>query len=236
VITKWSFQGGTRPPSQLKFKVARPTGNTDEFTMIGESGLVTPGANMLNTYVVQVPVKQGDLIGLYTSTTGSCARTSGSSRIHYFLGDVVPPSTETFTKGAPYELDLSATIEPDCDNDGLPDETLDNTLSSPGCPPMLTCKGKPSTMAGTSGNDTLTGTPNADVIVGLDGNDSISGLDGKDFICGGKGKDTLKGGKGKDKLLGQEGKDNLKGGKGRDICKGGNGEDTATACEVEKSI
>jgi hypothetical protein len=236
VITKWSFEAGTRPPSQIKFKIARPTGNPDEFTVIGESGLVTPGANTLNSYFVQVPVKPGDLIGLYTSTSGNCARTSGSSRIHYFLGDVVPPSTETFTKGAPYLLDLSATLEADCDNDGLPDQTVDNTLSSPGCPPKLTCKGKPLTLVGTDGEDEVVGTANRDVIAALDGNDKIRGLGGNDLICGGKGRDTLKGGKGNDKLLGQKGKDALKGGGARDVCKGGKGDDSASACEKERSI
>jgi hypothetical protein len=237
VITKWSFQAGTRPPSQMKFKIARPTGNPDEFTMIGESGLVTPGANQLNSYFVQVPVKPGDLIGLYTSTSGSCARTSGSSRIHYFLGDVVPPSTETFTKGAPYLLDLSATLEPDCDNDGLPDQTGDTNLSSPGCPPKLTtCKGKPLTIIGTDGPDEIVGTSGRDVIGALDGNDKVSGLAGTDIECGGKGRDKLMGGKGNDKLLGQKGRDTLKGGGANDVCKGGKGNDSAAKCEVEKSI
>jgi hypothetical protein len=235
VITKWSFQAADRPPS-MKFKVARPTGNADQFTIIGESALVSPGANKLNSYFVQIPVKPGDLIGLYTSTSGLCARTASQSRIHYFLGDVMPPSTETFTKGAPYLLDLSATLEPDCDNDGLPDQTGDATLSSPGCPPKLTCKGKPLTLVGTDGDDVILGTDNRDVIGALDGNDKVRGLDGRDLICGGKNKDTLKGGKAKDKLLGQKGRDRLKGGGGRDVCKGGKGDDSASACEKERSI
>jgi hypothetical protein len=88
-----------------------------------------------------------------------------------------------------------------------------------------TCKGKPSTIVGTNGNDVRSGTPARDVIVGLGGNDKLSSLAGKDVICGGAGKDTLNGGKGNDKLYGESGKDTLKGGLGKDILKGGAGKD-----------
>jgi trypsin len=88
-----------------------------------------------------------------------------------------------------------------------------------------TCKGKPATIVGTSGNDVPNGTPDKDVIVGLGGNDKLSGLAGNDLICGGSGKDTLKGGKGTDKLFGEAGNDTLTGGPGKDKLKGGPGKD-----------
>jgi Ca2+-binding RTX toxin-like protein len=109
-----------------------------------------------------------------------------------------------------------------------------NPQNPPGAAP--TCKGKPATVLGTSGNDVRQGTSGKDVIVGVGGNDKLSGLTGNDLICGGPGKDTLKGGGGKDTLIGQAGKDALKGGGGKDVCKGGKGKDTASKCEVEKSI
>jgi hypothetical protein len=102
--------------------------------------------------------------------------------------------------------------------------------------PGATCKGKPATIIGTSGDNLLTGTNGPDVIAALGGNDKASGLAGNDLICGGAGKDTLKGGPGADSLLGQAGKDKLKGGGAKDICKGGKGNDSAAKCEVEKSI
>src|SRR5215218_6276634 len=55
VITQWSFQAaaaGTNNVPQLKFKVGRPTGNTGEFMMIGESAVVVPAASTLNSYFV----------------------------------------------------------------------------------------------------------------------------------------------------------------------------------------
>jgi alpha-galactosidase len=88
-----------------------------------------------------------------------------------------------------------------------------------------TCKGKPATIVGTSGNDVLTGASAADVIAALGGNDKLSGLAGNDLLCGGAGNDTVKGGKGSDKLYGDKGRDILKGGRGKDILKGGAGKD-----------
>jgi hypothetical protein len=239
VITSWSFEADAAPPP-LKFKVARPAG-VNTFTMIGESALVTPQLNVLNTYPVQIPVQAGDTIGFYTSTAGQCNRPRSDYRYHYKKGDVVPPTMADFTLNTvtEYQLDLSALLEPDCDKDGLGDETQDKNLSSPSCPAQPSqpgCKGQLPTITGTDGPDVIVGTPGADVITAMGGNDKVNGLGGKDLICGGAGKDTLRGGKGKDTVLGQAGKDKLKGGGGKDICKGGKGNDTASKCEVKKSI
>ena len=142
--------------------------------------------------------------------------------------DIAPGESMMTTSTLPNQrVNVSATLEPDADLDGFGDETQDKCLgqSGPndGCP--ITCKGKPATIVGTSGDDRLSGTPAADVIVGVGGNDKLSGLAGNDVICGGDGKDTLKGGKGNDKLLGEAGKDTLKGGPGNDKLKGGPGKD-----------
>jgi hypothetical protein len=249
VITQWNFESGALT-SQMKFKVGRATGNTNEFTMIGESTpLVTPTANILNSYFTRIPVKAGDVIGTYNATETYCARPGGAAYTDRFInGDVVPPTTAVFPFAAAAQLDVSALLEGDCDNDGLGDETQDTDLSScaPGTTPTgpipgpggtpITCKGLNATIAGTNGNDVRTGTPGRDVIAGLGGSDTLSGIAGNDVICGGAGKDLLKGGKGKDSLLGQKGKDALRGGGGKDLCKGGKGTDTASKCEVEKSI
>jgi hypothetical protein len=239
VIASWSFQADAAPPP-LKFKVARPAG-VNKFTMIGESALVTPQPNVLNTYPVQIPVQAGDLIGFYTSTMLNCNRPRSGYRYHYKQGDVVPPTTADFTLNTvtEYQLDLSAILEPDCDKDGLGDETQDKNVA------CGTCKGQQVTVAGTNGPDQLVGTTGRDVISSLGGNDKASGLAGNDVICGGVGKDTLKGGpgndflsgqKGKDKLVGQKGKDKLSGKKGKDVCVGGAGTDKAKGCENTKSI
>jgi Ca2+-binding RTX toxin-like protein len=248
VITRWSFQAGAAPPD-LRFKVGRAAPGADltmnaDFTIVGESILqtnLTP--NTLNSFFTQIPVKTGDVIGFFNATTQptSCGQAGATGySAHVFAGDPHPGDTQTFTFQVTSKWDVSALLEPDCDKDGLGDETQDPNLSTCAAPgpgsTSVFCKGKPATIVGTDGNDVRTGSRGRDVIVGLGGNDSLSGLAGNDLICGGAGKDKLKGGAGKDTLLGQKGKDKLKGGGAKDICKGGKGNDTASGCEVEKSI
>jgi Ca2+-binding RTX toxin-like protein len=233
VITRWNFEAGAAAP-QLEFKVARSGGGND-FTVIGESALETPGVGTLNSFLTRIPVRTGDIIGFYNATVGDCETVQTDYTFHAFFNDVQPGNTETFSANTGEKLDVSALLEPDCDNDGLGDESQDKDLASCGFKPP-TCKGKPLTIVGTPGNDEIVGTPGPDVIAALAGNDKVSGLAGKDVECGGKGRDTLKGGKSNDKLLGQKGRDTLKGGGARDVCKGGKGNDSASKCEVEKSI
>ena len=229
VITRWSFQADAAPP-QIKFKVGRSAGGND-YTIIGESARVTPAANTLNSYFTQISVAPFDVIGTYTATQGDCLRQPSPGYIrHTTPGDIVPPATATFTTVAESQLDVSATLESDCDSDGLGDETQDRDLTGAGCPPPLTCGGQRLTIVGSAGPDEIIGTANRDVIGALGGNDKVSGLAGKDLICGGAGKDTLKGGGSKDKLLGQKGADTLKGGGGNDTCKGGKGRDVEKSC------
>jgi Ca2+-binding RTX toxin-like protein len=248
VITSWSFAANASPPS-LKFKVGRSAGGNN-FSIVGESAVKTPTPNQLNTYLESIAVQAGDLLGLYTSTTGDCVRAAAGYNYHFRMGDQLPgppvPFVDASTAGAgPTQFDISALVESDCDKDGLGDETQDTNLST--CPAgtipppapgaaRATCKGKPATIVGTNGSDVRTGSQGRDVFAGLGGNDTLSGVAGNDLICGGKGKDNLKGGGGKDKLLGQAGKDRLKGGGANDVCTGGKGNDTAAKCEVEKSI
>lgn len=228
VITTWSFEGSAiagQVPS-LKFKVARRVQGND-YEVTAESGLVAPAIGTLSKFPVQAPVRAGDLIGFFTQGAGYCDRPlPGDTELLNgpVGGDLAPPGTATFTPTDPFgastmnrQLDLSAMVEPDCDRDGLGDETQDGNLSS--CP---TCKGKRSTIVGTRHNDDLGGTQGRDVMAGLEGNDKLFGYGGNDLICGGRGKDQLSGGNGKDALLGQ---------KGRDACKGGKGRDSAKGCE-----
>jgi hypothetical protein len=238
VITSWSFEANSAPP-ELKFKVGRHAPGADltmaaDFTIIGESGLVAPDANTLTSYFIRIPVQAGDVIGAFFNDDGDCGRSDSDYDYHQFPADVQPGDTQTFTPATGFQFDVSALLEPDCDKDGLGDETQDNKLV--GSCSTLTCKGEPLTDVGTDGPDEILGTTDRDVIAALGGRDKVSGLAGKDLICGGRGRDTLKGGKSKDKLFGQKGRDKLRGGGGKDVCKGGKGDDTASKCEVEKSI
>jgi Ca2+-binding RTX toxin-like protein len=237
VITRWSFQAAATAP-QIKFKVGHNVGGTN-FQMAGESALVSPVLSTLNSFFIRVPVKAGDVIGTYTnvgSGTSLCNRTQAGYTYNARFGDVLAPTTADFN--SPHtdsQIDVSALLEPDCDKDGLGDETQDTALT--GCTTTpLTCRGKQLTIVGTPGNDSIVGTSGRDVIGSLGGGDVVRALGGNDLVCGGGGKDTLKGGPGSDKLYGQGAKDKLVGGGANDKCVGGNAADKAKGCETEKTI
>ncbi len=115
--------------------------------------------------------------------------------------------------------------------------------------PPATCRGVPTTMTGTAGDDTITGTGGRDVIATLGGNDTIASLAGRDMVCAGRGNDYIGagsaadrvfGGEGNDRLLGRggsdvlrgnRGADRLRGGSGVDRCRGGAGVDSIRGCE-----
>ncbi len=225
VITSWSFQSSSAGGgSAVRLKVGRHASG-DQFTIVGESEVKSiPDLDVLTTFPTRIPVLAGDVIGLYTAPPSVfyCARPAMGYVVHQgaFGEDVALGPPAMFSPVNDRQLGVSAALEPDCDQDGLGDESEDPDTSS--CP---TCRGKPATISGTGGADKLSGTPAADVIAGAGGNDKLSGLAGNDFICGGSGKDTLKGGKGNDKLYGQLGKDKLSGGPGKDKLKGGPGKD-----------
>jgi hypothetical protein len=252
VLTSWSFEAA---PVQtvMTLRVFRPTGTAHQYQVIADgSELKTiPASSGLHTFPTVIPVQAGDFVGIH-STSGSCAHQTGNPADTYDLHTGTAAALgaiATYNPNSGWIWDISAQLEPDCDKDGLGDETQDTNLSScaPGTTPTgpaptlpsgapATCRGKPATIVGTNGSDVRTGSQGQDVIVALGGNDTLSGLAGNDVICAGAGKDTLRGGKGKDSLLGQKGKDTLKGGGGRDFCKGGKGTDTASKCEILKSI
>jgi RTX calcium-binding nonapeptide repeat (4 copies) len=170
VITSWSYQAGARVPEQLKLKVARPEGGND-FTMIGESAVVAPAPNTLNSYPTRIAVKAGDVLGFYApgfpATVGFCwadvPPTTTGYEVAVLPGDIVPPTRATFNRLPPSaQLDVSAVLE-------------------------LGCNDFPATVVGTSGSDVGTASSRQDVIVAQGGNDTLSGLAGNDMVCGGSG-------------------------------------------------
>jgi hypothetical protein len=148
VITAWSHQAGTNPP-ELRLKVARPTGG-NMYTIIGESQLETPAPDVVTTFGgLRIPVQAGDVIGFAVRVNGECGR-SGAPASDYGTsnnGDDVPLGTNApFSPSPLFQLSLSATLEPDADNDGFGDETQDNCVGTAGsfngCPNELAL-GKP---------------------------------------------------------------------------------------------
>jgi hypothetical protein len=229
VITRWSFNPGPAP-AQLKFKVGRPATPAGRYEIVGEHPAVTAPANGVTSYPAQIPVEGKDVIGFYLLADAYCTRAQKDDDwgYHFNPGDLLPGAPPIhFANAAPIvQLSVSALLEPDCDGDGLGDETQDEDKSS--CPQ---CNGKLATIVGTSGRDLLRGTEGRDVIVGGAGNDRLLGLESHDAICGGSGHDLLHGGDGRDKLVGQTGDDRMRAGEHQDVCVGGGGEDDGRDCE-----
>jgi hypothetical protein len=249
VITSWSHQASGNPPSSLKFKVARPAGGNN-YTIVGENGPQALTANSLHTFPIAIPVHSGDVIGItMTGGEGECAtEVDGpiSSEFTYLFvnGDPPPGPTPVTFMGpdANFQFDVSASLEPDKDLDGLGDETQDDNVQP------RSCAGQEATIVGTGRSDRLRGTNRDDVIAAKGGNDRVTGLGGDDLVCGaagndvlrgkggddrlrgGRGNDQLWGGRGKDQLRGGPGKDKLRGGPGKDRCRGGGGSDDKRRC------
>jgi hypothetical protein len=138
VITSWSFRAsGALVPTGLKLKVGRPAGGND-FTIVGESPPKNPVANSLNTYTdVRIPVQQGDVLGYFNETNGTCGRSTPGYLFRIRGGDQPPGTTLPYgIEQSNFQINFSATLEPDCDSDGFGDETQDPELSPiPACDP-----------------------------------------------------------------------------------------------------
>jgi hypothetical protein len=137
ILTSWSFLASANAPT-IKFKVARPTGNADEFFIVGESALkqTVQGPNTFTD--ISIPVQAGDVIGFYTESGGDCGQLSMTHTVNYRGGDAGAGATITAANSSALHLDISATLEGDCDSDGFGDETEDPDIASCTPPPDAT--------------------------------------------------------------------------------------------------
>jgi hypothetical protein len=142
VLTSWSFQASaTEVPQGLKLKVARPAGG-NSFSVVGDSAPKNPVAATLNTYTdVSIPVQPGDILGLFTGSADNVRVYADTAPGDGYFesekeADVAPgppiPFDGPFDE---YKLDISATLEGDCDGDGFGDETEDPLVAGGTCAP-----------------------------------------------------------------------------------------------------
>ena len=135
VITSWSHdRGPALATAQLRLKVFRKTASST-FLTVGQSDFETLAAPGVNTFATRVEVKGGDILGFrFTAAAISCRRSgvTGDLAMASGPGQPDPPpgtSVPLGTVGA-FLLNLAATVEPDCDHDGLGDQTQDTNTSS----------------------------------------------------------------------------------------------------------
>ena len=138
VITSWSHdRGPASATAQLRLKVFRKTAPNTYLT-VGQSDFETLAAPGVNTFPTRVEVQGGDILGFRITTAAiSCRRTGNTDDLAVASGPLQPDppvgSSVSFGTVGAYLLNLAATVEPDCDHDGLGDETQDTNISS--CPP-----------------------------------------------------------------------------------------------------
>jgi hypothetical protein len=154
VLTSWAFEASTLDSTTLTLRVYRP-GAPQNFTVINEAGAPQPIAQSsgLHSFPTQIPVAAGDLIGVLT-TDGPCETNTlnGGDVYDGHMGGAMPIPIGTsalFSEGSGNIVDISAKLEPDCDNDGLGDDTQDSNVTA-ACP---TPSG-PGTGGGTTGQPT----------------------------------------------------------------------------------
>ena len=148
VIVRWRIKMGNTTTA-VRLRVIRP-GNSTIVTGAGTGESVIPPANTTSELATRLPVQAGDGIGVDFGdgeTLTARSETIGATTHGWFpaLQDGGPPD-----EGATFpsrELLINADVEPDCDSDGLGDETQDPDISScnPGdtTPPDTTITKRP---------------------------------------------------------------------------------------------
>jgi hypothetical protein len=68
VITSWSTMAGPSGAENFRFKVFRPTGDPDEYTVLAADSVKTLSDGSLNTFPVRIAVEAGDRLGGYTNS------------------------------------------------------------------------------------------------------------------------------------------------------------------------
>ena len=131
VISSWSFEAAAGTTAPLKLKVVRSAGGAD-FTTVGDSQLETPTPSSLNTWPTRISVRAGDFLGhSYTAldSTTSFRDAPGFNTQELCCSDPVldppPGTTATYEPDVDLQIDVSAILEPDADQDGFGDETQD---------------------------------------------------------------------------------------------------------------
>jgi len=128
VITSWST-ATANSAGTAKLKVLRPTG-AKEYLVVGEDGPHSVAAGTTPTFSgARVPVQAGDVVALLAKGTNCMAWFPGNPYAYSALtfGLDPPPggSASAVGFGQEFAIAVSATVEPDADDDGYGDETQD---------------------------------------------------------------------------------------------------------------
>jgi PASTA domain len=111
VITSWSFEDGASAVSGLKLKVGR-SATVGNYTIVADAAAGTQVANTVNTYSAHIPVKAGDLIGLFATGSGPCASVTGNAAdtLVSAFGDQSPGTTTSYMSAANFKFPISVKV------------------------------------------------------------------------------------------------------------------------------
>lgn len=137
IVVRWRIKVGASEVAPVALRITRP-GDSSSRTGAGTGPTETPPANTTSTYEIRLPIRAGDGIGIDCCLTSDVyyafANTTDSSFLVWnppLQNDAAPrPNDDSF----PYEVLVNVDIEPDCDNDGLGDETQDPQVLGTACP------------------------------------------------------------------------------------------------------
>jgi hypothetical protein len=135
VVTSWAVrQAGTGSPARLR--VLRPIGMGSFEAINSSTTQMLPASSPVVTKIfpAQQPIKAGDIVGLDVDTPNSLAIAT-APQMGATAGRWQPPLADganlsPVTQQNNSEFLFNATIEPDCDGDGLGDQTQDPDISS----------------------------------------------------------------------------------------------------------
>ena len=130
VLTSFSTREDGNPTMNFRLLLAEPAGGSNYTLRFRSQGQGTI-PNSLNTYVLRLPVQPGWVLGLDTGSNGGFARNAvpgdtGALYTNTAVGSTTPtgmPLNSTL-------LNIQATLETDCDADGLGDDTQDSDVAS----------------------------------------------------------------------------------------------------------
>jgi hypothetical protein len=127
VVTRWKVNSGIEGSFPQQLKVLRQAGNAKTFLTVAESAAATviKGQNSFETHI---PVQAGDRFGLASVGTSAllwCSTAVAANEMGILASNVGVGSTNEFPPAPGMVAPVSATIEPDADNDGFGDETQD---------------------------------------------------------------------------------------------------------------
>jgi len=141
VVTKWRVDATTYTGATSELlKVIRPTADTYEFQIVGESHVELIQPEAVNVYDARIPVNAGDFFGVTGFPVNlGCSTSSSDDHLAYIAGNPQVGTTQTFSITSGLQASVTAFVEPDADGDGYGDETQDHCPEDPGlqgaCPP-----------------------------------------------------------------------------------------------------